>query len=55
VENRLFGGEFQTLELEDTVLLYFPNFLDNNEADFWFENLNSTISFQSGEIMISPD
>jgi alkylated DNA repair dioxygenase AlkB len=52
VENRLFRGEFQKLELEDTILLYFPNFLDNIEADFWFENLNSTISFQSGEIKL---
>jgi alkylated DNA repair dioxygenase AlkB len=52
VENRLFKGEFQKLELEDTILLYFPQFLDNNEADFWFENLNSTISFQSGEIKL---
>ena len=52
MENRLFRGEFQKLELEDTILLYFPQFLDNNEADFWFENLNSTISFQSGEIKL---
>lgn len=52
MENRLFRGEFQKLELEDTILLYFPNFLDNIEADFWFENLNSTISFQSGEIKL---
>ena len=52
MENRLFKGEFQKLELEDTILLYFPQFLDNNEADFWFENLNSTISFQSGEIKL---
>jgi alkylated DNA repair dioxygenase AlkB len=52
VENRLFRGEFQKLELEDTILLYFPQFLDNNEADFWFEYLNSTISFQSGEIKL---
>jgi alkylated DNA repair dioxygenase AlkB len=52
VENRLFRGEFQKLELEDTTLLYFPQFLDNNEADFWFENLNSTILFQSGEIKL---
>lgn len=52
MENRLFRGEFQKLELEDTILLYFPQFLDNNEADFWFEYLNSTISFQSGEIKL---
>ena len=52
MENRLFRGEFQKLELEDTILLYFPQFLDNNEADFWFENLNSSISFQSGEIKL---
>jgi alkylated DNA repair dioxygenase AlkB len=52
VENRLIRGEFQKLELEDTILLYFPQFLDNNEADFWFEYLNSTISFQSGEIKL---
>ncbi|MCF8408432.1 MAG: alpha-ketoglutarate-dependent dioxygenase AlkB [Crocinitomicaceae bacterium] len=52
MENRLFRGEFQKLELEDTTLLYFPQFLDNNEADFWFENLNSTILFQSGEIKL---
>lgn len=52
MENRLFRGEFQKLELEDTTLLYFPQFLDNNEADFWFENLNSTILFQSGDIKL---
>ena len=52
MENRLFRGEFQKLELEDTTLLYFPQFLYNNEADFWFEYLNSTISFQSGEIKL---
>ncbi len=52
MENRLFRGEFQKFELEDTILLYFPQFLDNNEADFWFENLNSTILFQSGEITL---
>ncbi len=52
MENRLFRGEFQKLELEDTTLLYFPQFLYNNEADFWFEYLNSTISFQSGDIKL---
>lgn len=50
--NSLFGGEFQTLELEDTVLLYFPNFLDDNEADFWFQFLSTTIPFQTGDIKL---
>lgn len=52
MENSLFGGEFQTLELEDTVLLYFPNFLDNKEADFWFYYLVSSIPFQAGDIKL---
>ena len=52
MENSLFPDEFQKIELEDTVLLYFPHFLNANEADFWFENLNSTITFQSGEITL---
>lgn len=50
--NSLFGGEFQKLELEDSVLLYFPQFLDNNEADFWFDYLVASIPFQSGDIKL---
>jgi alkylated DNA repair dioxygenase AlkB len=52
VGNSLFGGEFQKLELEDSVLLYFPQFLDNNEADFWFDYLVASIPFQSGDIKL---
>lgn len=52
MENSLFPDEFQKIELEDTVLLYFPHFLPKNQADFWFENLYATTSFQSGEITL---
>ncbi|MFM7668751.1 MAG: alpha-ketoglutarate-dependent dioxygenase AlkB family protein [Bacteroidota bacterium] len=53
MENRLFiDFSVQKVELEDTRLLYFPNFLSSIEADFWFSFLSKKIEFEAGEITL---
>jgi alkylated DNA repair dioxygenase AlkB len=53
VENKLFDElSVQKIELEDTHLLYFPNFLSSLEADDWFTFLKNKVNFQSGEIKL---
>ena len=53
MENKLFKDFLeQKIELENTHLLYFPNFLTSKEADFWFSFLSEKIDFQSGEIKL---
>jgi alkylated DNA repair dioxygenase AlkB len=53
VENKL-STDFsvQKIDLENTYLLYFPNFLSSIEADFWFSFLLERINFQGGEITL---
>ena len=51
--NKLFNDfSLQKTELEDTHLLYFPNFLSSAEADEWFTFLKNKVNFQSGEIKL---
>ena len=53
MENKLFEElSIQKIELEDTHLLYFPNFLSSIEADNWFTFLKNKVNFQSGEIKL---
>jgi len=53
VKNKFFSEfDVQTINLEDTHLLYFPNFLSSTEANYWFSYLSKKIDFQSGEIRI---
>jgi alkylated DNA repair dioxygenase AlkB len=53
VENKIFKeSSVQKIELEDTHLLYFPNFLSSLEADDWFTFLKNKVNFQSGEIKL---
>lgn len=42
----------QKIELEDTHLLYLPNFLSSAEADDWLAFLMNKVNFQSGEIKL---
>ena len=51
--NKLFNDfSVQKIELEDTHLLYLPNFLSSAEADDWFTFLINKVNFQSGEIKL---
>ena len=53
MENKLFDElSVQKIELEDTHLLYFSNFLSSLEADDWFTFLKNKVNFQSGEIKL---
>jgi len=53
VENKLFDDFLvQKIELEDTHLLYFPNFLSSTEANDWFTFLLNKVNFQKGEITL---
>jgi len=53
VGNKLFNDfSLQKTELEDTHLLYFPNFLSSLEADDWLTFLKNKVNFQSGEIKL---
>jgi alkylated DNA repair dioxygenase AlkB len=53
VENKFFDElSVQKIELEDTHLLYLPNFLSSAEADDWFAFLMNKVNFQSGVIKL---
>lgn len=53
MENKFFDElSVQKIELEDTHLLYLPNFLSSAEADDWFAFLMNKVNFQSGEIKL---
>ena len=53
MENKLFDElSVQKIELEDTHLLYFPNFLSSLEADDWLTFLKNKVNFQSGDIKL---
>lgn len=52
--NNLIDGEFSKnlIQLKDTRLLYFPNFLNRDESDYLFSELKASILFESGEITL---
>ncbi len=53
MENKFFDElSVQKIELEDTHLLYLPNFLSSAEADDWFAFLMNKVNFQSGVIKL---
>ena len=53
MENKLFEGlSVQKIKLEDTYLLYLPNFLSLTEADYWFTFLKNKVIFQPGDIKL---
>jgi alkylated DNA repair dioxygenase AlkB len=50
--NSLFQQETIVLDLPDAEIIYYPHFLDTNEADKIFVELKNTIPWQQDEIQV---
>lgn len=48
----LFSEEKTVLKLPNAELIYFPNFLNIKQADFYFKHLKSNISWQQDDIKV---